>query len=369
MAAYKKLINSIFLLVVIIVTGVSNIIEPLRYIEIIAPTIIVLFLFLNHFNIQNDIVFKLLIFSLFFIFLRALVDLNFNSLFALRFLSSIIVFLAFFLLSSQHKYFTLYPVVFFLILVFLFKIGLYRYFWEYTYLFSISLFTLLYFNNFIFSLFNVLIIFFLGQRTGVLIVVYLFITFFFTFRLIQKLISIIILILLFFVFFDYLDLPYRLQVFTKLNILTYSDTFLLFLQDAPNYSYREFVNENREDIVLLARELELDASLLLRFAKWTHAIANSNSITFLFGIGPGYFGKGADSGWFRLFFEYGFLIFITISSLIYKLIKLSNSPQKTIFGIFIISNFFLDIMFSPLLVAFTGFILGLTKNRNEISYK
>ena len=113
MAAYKKLINSIFLLVVIIVTGVSNIIEPLRYIEIIAPTIIVLFLFLNHFKIQNDIVFKLLIFSLFFIFLRALVDLNFNSLFALRFLSSIIVFLAFFLLSSQHKYFTLYPVVFF----------------------------------------------------------------------------------------------------------------------------------------------------------------------------------------------------------------------------------------------------------------
>ena len=73
--------------------------------------------------------------------------------------------------------------------------------------------------------------------------------------------------------------------------------------------------------------------------------------------------------WVRLFFEYGFFIFIIVSFLLYKLIKISNSLQKTIFAVFIISSFFLDVMFSPLLMGFTGFILGLARNRNKIFKK
>ena len=98
-------------------------------------------------------------------------------------------------------------------------------------------------------------------------------------------------------------------------------------------------------------------------------MANSNIITFLFGLGPGYFGKGADSGWLRLFFEYGIFTFIIISFLLYKLINKSNQIQKTIFVIFIIFNIFVDVIFAPLLMGFTGFMLGLTKDRNEIFYK
>jgi len=141
------------------------------------------------------------------------------------------------------------------------------------------------------------------------------------------------------------------------------------LQDAPNYSYNEFVFENRRDTSLLSKELGLDFSLLLRLTKWSHAIANSNFITFLFGLGPGYFGKGADSGWLRLFFEYGVFTFIIISFLLYKLINKSNQIQKTIFVVFIIFNIFTDVIFAPFLMGFTGFMLGLAKDRNEIFYK
>jgi hypothetical protein len=370
MVVQKKFINSIILVILIITSGTYSIIEPLRYIEIIAPIILLFFLILNRFIIQNDIIFKLLILLFFFIFLRTLIDLNSQSLFAFRFLSSIIIFLSFFLLSSQNRYFTLYPVTFFLLLVLLFEIEVYKYFWEFSYLFSISLVTLLFFNNYVFVFFNLLMLFSLGQRTILLVIIYLF-TKFFNLNINFKIFfNIIILILLTLVIFSYLNLNDRLfSIFKNLDISGYVDTFLLFLQDAPNYSYNDFLNENRRDTLLLSKELFLDFSLLLRFQKWSHAMANSNIITFLFGLGPGYFGKGADSGWLRLFFEYGILIFIIILFLIYKLINKSNPIQKTIFVVFIIFNFFVDIMFAPLLMGFTGFILGLTKDRNEIFNK
>ena len=371
MIIHKKFINSIILLILIITSSNYSIIEPLRYIEIIAPIILLFFLIKNRFTVQNDIIFKLLIFLFFFIFLRTLIDLNYKSLFAFRFLSSIIIFLSFFLLSSHKKYFNLYPVTFFLLLVISYEIEVYRYFWEYSYLFTISLVTLLFFNNYIFIFFNTLILFSFGQRTIILALTYLFGKKFF--NLISNFKSsfiIIILISLVFVIHNYLNLNDRsFSVFKNFDISNYADTFLLFLQDAPNYSYNDFLNENRIDTLLLSKELGQDFSLLLRFQKWSHAMANSNIITFLFGLGPGYFEKGADSGWLRLFFEYGILIFIIISFLLYKMINKSNQIQKTIFVIFIIFNIFVDIMFAPLLMGFTGFILGLAKNRNEIFYK
>ena len=91
MVVQKKFINSIILVTLIIASGTYSIIEPLRYIEIIAPIILLFFLILNRFIIQNDIIFKLLILLFFFIFLRTLIDLNSQSLFAFRFLSSIII--------------------------------------------------------------------------------------------------------------------------------------------------------------------------------------------------------------------------------------------------------------------------------------
>lgn len=371
MVIYKKFINSIILTTIIITSGSYSIIEPLRYIEIIAPIILLIFLFLNRFIIQNDVIFQLLIFLFFFIFLRALIDLNFKSLFAFRFLSSIIIFLAFFLLSSCKKYFSLYPVTFFLLLILLFEIEVYKYFWEFSYLFSISLVTLLFFNNYIFVFFNLLILFFLGQRTIILVLAYLFFSKFF--NLISNFKTSLILIItisIVLVILNYWNLSDRaFRAFINFEISSYFDTFLLFLQDAPNYSYNDFIFKYKRDTLLLARELDQDFSLLLRFKKWSHAIANSNFITFLFGLGPGYFGKAADSGWLRLFFEYGILIFIIISFLLNKLINMSNPIQKTILVVFIIFNIFVDIMFAPLLMGFTGFILGLTRNRNEIFYK
>ena len=370
MVVQKKFINSIILVTLIIASGTYSIIEPLRYIEIIAPIILLFFLILNRFIIQNDIIFKLLILLFFFIFLRTLIDLNSQSLFAFRFLSSIIIFLSFFLLSSQNRYFALYPVTFFLILVLLYEIEVYKYFWEYSYLFTISLVTLLSFNNYVFVFFNVLILFSLGQRLTIIALVYLFIKFINLISNFKTFFSIIIVISLVFVTFNYLNLGNRsFRAFYNLDISGYVDAFLLFLQDAPNYSYNDFLNENRRDVLLLSKELGLDFSLLLRFQKWSHAMANSNIITFLFGLGPGYFGKGADSGWLRLFFEYGIFTFIIISFLLYKLINKSNQIQKTIFVIFIIFNIFVDVIFAPLLMGFTGFMLGLTKDRNEIFYK
>ena len=132
MVNYKKFINSIILLLFIVTSGIYAVIEPLRYIEIIAPVIILLFLIQNRFVIQNDIIFKLLVFSFFFIFLRTIIetiiDFNAVSLLGFRLISSIIVFLAFFILSSHQKYFTLYPVIFFLILSLLLKFEVYKYF-------------------------------------------------------------------------------------------------------------------------------------------------------------------------------------------------------------------------------------------------
>ena len=112
-------------------------------------------------------------------------------------------------------------------------------------------------------------------------------------------------------------------------------------------------------------ENDQDFSLNIRLRKWTHAISNSSLRTIFFGLGSGYFGLAADSGWIRLLFEYGLIITFIFIFLIFFIFKKSNSIQKLIVGIFVISNIFLDIMFAPMLMGFTGLMLGLTKNINK----
>ena len=135
---------------------------------------------------------------------------------------------------------------------------------------------------------------------------------------------------------------------TDINLL---NVVKVGISQAHSKSYSEFVIEERK---LIGKSESGDLSLHLRLRKWLHAAADmqKNYLKIIYGVGPAYFGKAADSTFFRVFFETG-IIGVALFSIWYaKLIGGIRKISSPISIYFLLSNVFLDVFYSPLLMAF-----------------
>lgn len=361
----KQIINSTLLIFFVIWGGTYTVIGPIRLIEVLSPFLLLYIIFRNKgliiFNTISKFFFMLaLLLSIHIIFTQ-----NSNSLFTIRLISSMIVCITVYFFSISKKNFVLMPRYFLMFTIFLFYSEIYRYRWEYTYIFSIMFALLIYFRNYFFGLLTIFYMFVIGQRTSVLNIIYvIFGSFKFKKIKLKNIFYLISLFIIISISFKFIETR-SLNAFKTFDYVKTYKTFSNNLKDAKYYTYEEFVFKQKNQIRKYSLENDQDFSLNIRLRKWTHAISNSSLRTIFFGLGSGYFGLAADSGWIRLLFEYGLIITFIFIFLIFFIFKKSNSIQKLIVGIFVISNIFLDIMFAPMLMGFTGLMLGLTKNINK----
>ncbi len=356
-----RYVYTAFLTLFVIFSGSFAIIGNLRFIEAAVPIIGFVLIVMNRNVVPFGITSKLFLIFIFLILSLGLLQFNNNSLFAIRLANSLITCLVIFYVSSNKLYFNLYPRLLFCLTLFLYVLGIYGYFWEYTYIFSILFVPLVFLKKYIFAAFNVSSLLLIGQRTSILNIGYVLYRIFFTGKLnIVKIFSVFIIFFGILLIFTYFDLR-ALNAYKEIDLGAIYHLLSSAIEVAGYYSYDEFVYGDRNEVFVEGG----DVSLQRRFRKWGHALAHSDFNSLFLGLGPGYFGKGADSGWIRLFFEFGLIVFTFFAFLVYKIYKNSNQIQKLVIGVFIISNVFLDILYSPLLMGFTGMLLGLSRGSNE----
>jgi hypothetical protein len=122
------------------------------------------------------------------------------------------------------------------------------------------------------------------------------------------------------------------------------------LSQAGSKSYREFVYQERE---LIGGPGSGDLSLHLRLRKWLHAASTmqKNNLKIIYGVGPAYFGKAADSAFLRIFFETGVIGLIMFFAWYVKFIGGIKNIASPTSLYFLVSNMFLDVFYSPLLMS------------------
>ena len=362
----NKFINSTLLFLFVIFGGTYSLIGPIRFIEVLSPILLILIINKNGFFIPFNLTSKIFFLSIFGMFLWIFFTYNSDSLFSIRLISSLIACITLYYMSKVDNYFALFPRYFLLLSILFYSLEVYKYFWEYTYIFSLLLASLVYFRNYFLSIIDIIFLFIIGQRTSILNIGYIF----FSNLILTKLTfaKIFIIILIFFLsLFTFQNLDNRsINAYRNLDIVKTYDSFFYNLKQSSDYTYDEFVYQNKNELRQYVKDNNQDLSLNIRFRKWTHAISNSNFKTLFLGLGPGYFDKGADSGLIRLFFEYGLIIFTIFFLFIYIIFKKSNSLQKMIIAVFFITNVFLDILFAPMLMGFTGLMLGLATNAEQV---
>lgn len=122
------------------------------------------------------------------------------------------------------------------------------------------------------------------------------------------------------------------------------------LSQARSKSYTEFVYEER---ALIGGAGSGDLSLHLRLRKWLHAVSTmqKNNLKIIYGVGPAYFGKAADSSFLRIFLETGILGLTVFGIWYVKFIGGIKNIVSPISLYFLASNMFLDVFYSPLLMS------------------
>ena len=136
-----------------------------------------------------------------------------------------------------------------------------------------------------------------------------------------------------------------------------SDNFIeiwqLAVVEAASSNYEQLVYEDRSTF-----SDNGDLSAHLRIRKWASAYSDFDGAAFFFGLGPGYFGKGADSGIIRLVASYGSIVFIIFMFYLNALSgKLGQTGRGLLFFL-MACNAFLDITFSVVIMSFFGILLS-----------
>lgn len=359
--SYRDL-NSGFLFAFVLLSGTLSLFYGLRLIELIIPFLAIILIAINKNIIPFGGITKLTILFSFLVLTFGFFQFSYNSLFAIRLVNSVFACGIMFYFSSSLKHFKLMPEYFLIIASVFYILGIYAYFWEYMYIFSVLLAPLFFLKKYLFGFIDIIMLMLIGQRTAILNILFII---YFSFlsniklNILRTAPIFLIIILGLYAFFN-LD-SRAINVYRDLDFSEILAAISAAIELASYYSYDEFVHGEGRAVLVEGGDL----SLHLRFRKWGHALASSDLYSIFFGLGPGYFGKAADSGVIRLFFEYGLFVFITFTWLILKILKNSNALQRLIIGIFIISNIFLDVLYSPMLMGFTGMILGLSRSINE----
>lgn len=241
-------------------------------------------------------------------------------------------------------------VVFISILFHLSIYPVYVYNWFVGYLAGLLFFVFWKERNYSFAITCALILYITDQRSLFISLLVAFLMNFINFKM-KSLLKLILVIFCIMSFANVITDNRRIGQFDISNVVTIVSVFNIATRMAENQSYDKFVYGNRNTI---GDNPNADLSLHLRLKKWAHAystLRNEDYLGLAYGLGPGYFGKAADSAYVRLFFETGiFSLFFLFLWYIGLQNKFSEIFQP-ISVYFILSNIFLDVFFSPLLMS------------------
>jgi hypothetical protein len=239
----------------------------------------------------------------------------------------------------------------------LFFLNVYSYQWEYSIIFA-ALFSLsLFRKEYLWSILFLTLVITINQRTGLVAILGVeILKLLSTFRL-KHLISFMLGSFVIYLFATNLDLEaYRsFGLLLNINMWDLVDAWNNAISLADRYSYVEFVFDQRST---LTEDGQLSNHLRIR--KWASAYVSTDIKSFFGGLGGGFFGRAADSGFIRIIFEQGFLISLIVFSGLFKFFRRVSFEKKLIILSFCISNLFLDVMQSVYLMTFLGLIMNVS---------
>lgn len=244
----------------------------------------------------------------------------------------------------------------------LFILGIYSYRWEYAIIFAALFSVSILRKEFGWSIIFLILVLVINQRTGLVAILAVEMVKLFTRLSLKQVYAFLFVGLMSYFFFSLFNLE-EYRIFKLLISLNLSDLLVAWnkaVSLAGSYTYDEFVHEQRST---LTQSGELSNHLRIR--KWASAYVSSDGKSFLIGLGGGFFGKGADSGFVRLVFEQGivitFFIFLGVSIFIAR----SSVSQRYIILSFLISNLFMDVMQSVYLMSFLGLLVNMNTVRSK----
>jgi hypothetical protein len=206
-------------------------------------------------------------------------------------------------------------------------------------------------RNYLPAILSAYIVFISDQRSLFVALAISFLAFSFTSNKRTR-IGVLILILIVTPTFYYNASSHRVvKTFDSVVSINLADTIKIGIEGAKTKSYEEYVYGDRG---LIGDNKSGDLSLHLRLRKWLHAASTmgENKLKILSGLGPSYFGKAADSTFVRIFYEVGIIGLLVFVIWYLKLIGGVKNIFSPISMYFLMSNMFLDVFYSPLLLSF-----------------
>lgn len=243
-----------------------------------------------------------------------------------------------------------------LVLTTTYLLGIYSYFWEFSFIFCC--FVVIFFNErkYLWVLISIFLVFIVGQRAP-FVALFLYISYrsLLGFSL-AKIVAAILLVSTAVLASTYIPAVSENRVVVtmlSLNPSNIIEAWKIGITEAETSTYEQFVYEDRFSLTG-----DGDLSAHLRIRKWAKAYTDFHGAAFFIGLGPDYFGKGADSGLIRLFFSFGFIVFAMFIYYIYVLSRTLVVTGRALVFILMACNLFLDLTFSVVVMSFFGILMS-----------
>lgn len=350
MSFHSPKFYSLFMLAILL--SVIRIVGPIRAIEVVMLMVLP-FVLVRPRITQQGLLAAILFLAILIISLShtSVSDISY----AIRTISAILIFHVLFMVSQQTSQRASTESLF-VILILFYAIGMYSYKWEYAYIFSCFIILFVFEKRYVWALIAFVLTYMVGQRAP-----------FFAFLLygvfwlvkglsIQRLLIVMSVLLFFFAlitfvpFFSESRIVATLQEMSLRNLL---DAWEIATASAGNVSYETFVYDERATLTGSG-----DLSAHLRIRKWAKAYSDLDLTAFIFGLGPSYFGKGADSGIIRMFASYGAVVMVLYFAYFISLYKIFSPVAKVLIFTLLGCNLVLDVTFSILIMCVSGFLVG-----------
>lgn len=358
-------VNARWILIIFVCFAASfRIVGPLRLLELCVIIFVALsfLIFLYQRKISKFTLILCLAFSL--MILRLLLypdieDLQFTIRQMLAFITFQYCVTYFEIEKCQYKFYKLTVVLLLCI-----GLGLYSYVWESSVPIGMLLVNYLVHFNILMMLSLSVILVFIGQKTGVLAVAITSLIFWSREVRLQRLtLQIIAMFICAYGVYNLTNIQ-NMRAIKALTQIDLSDLYMaarIAIEVADNYTYEQFVYEQRSTLTESG-----DLSSHLRIRKWAIAAVNYDLKGLLLGLGGGFFGKGADSGWIRVFVEQGAIVGTIFVYYFYKVMKGLSTVGVYSLLVLLIGNLFLDLTQSVYTMAVAGIILGQAKKYAQV---
>jgi|TARA_R100000501_G_C2626726_1_gene120467 hypothetical protein len=253
----------------------------------------------------------------------------------------------------------------FLLLIFvsLYFASVYSYFWEYSFVFCSFVIIFYGERRYTWLILSVAMMFLVNQRAPIVaIFLYAGLKIMSHFSLI-KVAGFFIAVAIAVVSAVYIPAISESRVVSTLSMLSINNILQAWnvaIAESINTSYDVFVYDNRS---LLTADGDLSAHLRIR--KWSKAYTDFRWHNAIFGLGPGYFGRAADSGFIRLLVCYGAVVGVLFFTYMRSIYLEISHTGRGVLSVLLLSNLFLDLTFSVLVMGFSGWMVSYSRRFSE----